>query len=219
MEIPFSDGSVGYVIPKIQPKKNIDVPDQPLGWQGTIEYPDLFEPMEEKEEKREKREEREEEEEEIKAESDYLEDPGDETHLVEIEEMEKENGIKLESCCEERMKTEVEKAAKELIKLEKEDEEEEQGAYGEYFVVSEKMEEGRIETPIEEAAEELSEFTQHTTSNMYPDWDYDAYEWSEMQDLKKKMSKEQKKEIRGARADKVSGVFKICEEYGQIKEK
>lgn len=54
MEIPFSDGSVGYVIPKIQPKKNIDVPDQPLGWQGTIEYPDLFEPMEE--EKREKRE-------------------------------------------------------------------------------------------------------------------------------------------------------------------
>lgn len=76
MEIPFSDGSVGYVIPKIQPKKNIDVPDQPLGWQGTIEYPDLFEPMEEEErEKREEREEEEEEEEEEEAQEKNSESP------------------------------------------------------------------------------------------------------------------------------------------------
>lgn len=32
------------------------------------------------------------------------------------------------------------------------------------------------------------------------------------------MSKEEKKEIRGARADKVSGVYKICEEYEKRKE-
>lgn len=52
-ELPSADGSV---IPKIQQKNN-DVPDQPYGWQGTMEYPPLFEPMEEEDEKREKREE------------------------------------------------------------------------------------------------------------------------------------------------------------------
>lgn len=49
-EIPFTNGSV---IPKIQQKNN-DVPDQALGWHGTIEYPPLFEPMEEEDENREK---------------------------------------------------------------------------------------------------------------------------------------------------------------------
>lgn len=38
------------------------------------------------------------------------------------------------------------------------------------------MEEGRIETDVEEAAKELAEFSQYTTSNMDPDWDYDAHE-------------------------------------------
>lgn len=42
-ELPFANGSV---IPKIQQKNNY-VPDQPLGWQGTMEYPPLFEPMQE----------------------------------------------------------------------------------------------------------------------------------------------------------------------------
>lgn len=53
-ELPFANGSV---IPKIQQKNN-DVPDQPLGWQGTMEYPPLFEPMQE-DGKRDKREEEE----------------------------------------------------------------------------------------------------------------------------------------------------------------
>lgn len=53
-ELPLADGSV---IPKIQQKNN-DVPDQPYGWQGTIEYPPLFEPMEEEDEERERKEKR-----------------------------------------------------------------------------------------------------------------------------------------------------------------
>lgn len=52
-ELPLADGSV---ISKIQQKNN-DVPDQPYGWQGTMEYSPLFEPMEEEDEEREKREE------------------------------------------------------------------------------------------------------------------------------------------------------------------
>lgn len=55
---------------------------------------------------------------EIEDESDYLEDPEDESN------------------CE----------------TEEAEEEEEEGAYGEYFAMSEKMEEGRIETQVEEAA-------------------------------------------------------------------
>lgn len=113
--------------------------------------------------------------------------------------MEKENGVKLESYCE----TEGEK--------------EEDGANEEYFVVSE-MEEGRIETQVQEAAKKLAEFSKYTNSNMDPDWDYKAHEAYEIQEMKKKMSKEEKKEIRGARADKVSGVYKICEEYEKRKE-
>lgn len=50
-EIPFANWSVGYVIPKIQQKNN-DVRNQPLGWQGTVEYPPLFEPMEEEEQEK-----------------------------------------------------------------------------------------------------------------------------------------------------------------------
>lgn len=50
-EIPFANWSVGYVIPKIKQKNN-DVPNQPLGWQGTVEYPPLFEPMEEEEQEK-----------------------------------------------------------------------------------------------------------------------------------------------------------------------
>lgn len=48
---------------------------------------------------------------------------------------------------------------------------------------------------------------------MDPDWDYDAHEAYKIQEMKKKMNKEEKKEIQGARADKVSGVYKICQEY------
>lgn len=164
-ELPLADGSV---IPKIQQKNN-DVPDQLYGWQGTMEYPPLFEPMEEEDEKREreKREEegegeekrREEKEEEIV--SDIYADPEEENHSEE-EEGEKE---------------------------------EEKGAYGEYFVVSEKIEEGRIKTKVEEAAQELAEFSQYTSSLMDPDWDYDAHEAYEIQEIKKKMNKEEKKEI------------------------
>lgn len=53
-ELPLADGSV---IPKIQQKNN-DVPDQIYGWQGTMEYPPLFEPMEEDDEERERKEKR-----------------------------------------------------------------------------------------------------------------------------------------------------------------
>lgn len=73
---------------------------------------------------------------------------------------------------------------------EEEGEKEEEGAYGEYFVVSEKMEEGRIKTQVKEAAQEMAEFSQYTTSNMDPDWDYDAHEAYEIQEIKKKMNKE-----------------------------
>lgn len=183
-ELPLADGSV---IPKIQQKNN-DVPDQPYGWQGTMEYPPLFEPMEEEDEKREKREE---------------EGEGEEKRREEIEEEEIASDIYAEE--EKNSEEEGEK-------------EEEEGACGEYFVVSEKMEEGRIKTQVEEAAQELSEFSQYTTSNMDPDWDYDANEAYEIQKMKKKMNKEEKKEIQGARADKVSGVYTICQEYEKTKE-
>lgn len=152
-KLPLADRWVGYVIPKIQQKNN-DVPDQPSGWQGTMEYPSLFEPIEEEYEKREKREEEGEEEKRRKEEeeiaSDFYADP------------EKENNSEKE-----------------------EGEKEKEGAYGEYFVVSEKMEEGRIETHVEEAAQKLAEFSQYTTSNMDPDWDYDAHEAYEIQEKKK----------------------------------
>lgn len=36
--------------------------------------------------------------------------------------------------------------------------------------------------------------------------------------MKKKMSKDERKEIEAARADKVSAVYKICEEYRKAKE-
>lgn len=183
-ELPLADGSV---IPKIQQKNN-DVPDQPYGWQGTMEYSPLFEPMEEEDEEREKREE---------------EGEGEEKRREEIEEEE----IASDIYAEEENNSE-----------EEEGEKEEEGAYGEYFVVSEKMEEGRIKTQMEEAAQELAEFSQYTTSNMDPDWDYDAHEAYEIQEMKKKMNKEEKKEIQGARADKVSGVYTICQEYEKTKE-
>lgn len=80
------------------------------------------------------------------------------------------------------------------------------------------MEEGRIKTQVEETAQELAEFSQYTTSNMDPDWDYDAHEAYKIQEMKKKMNKEEKKEIQGARADKVSGVYTICQEYEKTKE-
>lgn len=183
-ELPLVDGSV---IPKIQQKNN-DVPDQPYGWQGTMEYSPLFEPMEEEDEKKEKREE---------------EGEGEEKKREEIEEE-----IASDIYAEEENNSEEEG----------EKEEEEEGAYGEYFVVSEKMEEGRIKTQVEEAAQELAEFSQYTTSNMDPDWDDDAHEAYEIQEMKKKMNKEEKKEIQGARADKVSGVYTICQEYEKTKE-
>lgn len=49
----------------------------------------------------------------------------------------------------------------------------------------------------------MAEFSQYTgtTSNMDPDWDYDAHEAYKIQEMKKKMNKEEKKEIQGARAD------------------
>lgn len=62
--MPFADGSVGYLVPK--KIKHYDVPDQPLGWRGTIEYPPLFEPMEEEREKKEEEEEEERREKERK---------------------------------------------------------------------------------------------------------------------------------------------------------
>lgn len=78
--------------------------------------------------------------------------------------------------------------------------EEEKGAYGEYFVVKEKMEEGRIKTKVEEAAQELAEFSQDTSSLMDPDWDYDAHEAYEIQEMKKKMNKEEKKGNPGSKS-------------------
>lgn len=84
--------------------------------------------------------------------------------------------------------------------------------------MSEKMEEGRIKSQVEEAAQELAEFSQYTTSNMDPDWDYDAHEAYEIQEMKKKMNKEEKKKIHGARADKVRGVYTICQEYEKTKD-
>lgn len=162
-ELPLADGSV---ISKIQQKNN-DVPDQPYGWQGTMEYSPLFEPMEEEDEEREKREE---------------EGEGEEKGREEIEEEE----IASDIYAEEENNSEEEEGEKE-----EEEEKEEEGAYGEYFVVSEKMEEGRIKTQMEEAAQELAEFSQYTTSNMDPDWDYDAHEAYEIQEMKKKMNKEE----------------------------
>lgn len=47
---------------------------------------------------------------------------------------------------------------------------------------------------------------------MDPDWNYDAHEAYEIQERKSKIIEEEKKEIQGARADKVSGVYTICQE-------
>ena len=139
-ELPLADG---YVIPKIQQKNN-DVPDQPYGWQGTMEYSPLFEPMEEEDENREKREE---------------EGKGEEKRREKKEEI----------------ASDIYANPEEGNNSEEEGEKEEEGSYGEYFVVSEKLEEGRIETQVEEAAKELVEFSQFTTSNMDPHWDYDKF--------------------------------------------
>lgn len=155
-ELPLADGSV---IPKIQQKNN-DVPDQIYGWQGTMEYPPLFEPMEEDDEERERKEKRRGREKKRREEEEIASD----IYTMYAEE---ENNSE-----------------------EEEGEKEEEGAYGEYFVVSEKMEEGRIKTQVKEAAQELAEFSQYTTSNMDPDWDYDAHEAYEIQEIKKKMNKE-----------------------------
>lgn len=198
-ELPLADGWVGYVIPNILPKnKNYDVPDQPLGWQGTIEHPPMFEPMEEEErEKREEKREEEEvgegeeeeeeerreemtrdsEEEEIEAESDYLDEPGDQSHLVTVEEMKEEKK-------EEEIESDIYADPEDENNSEEEEGEKEEGAYGEYFVVSEKMEEGRIETQVEEAAQELAEFSQHTY-DIDTEEDYGAHEWLEIQDFEK----------------------------------
>lgn len=53
---------------------------------------------------------------------------------------------------------------------------------------------------------------------MDPDWDYDAHEAYEIQERKSKIIEEEKKEIQGARADKVSGVYTICQEYEKTRE-
>lgn len=89
--------------------------------------------------------------------------------------------------------------AEEENNSEEEEGEKEEGAYGEYFVVSEKMEEGRIKTQVEETAQELAEFSQYTTSNMDPDWDYDAHEAYKIQEIKK-MNKEEKKGNPGSKS-------------------
>lgn len=69
------DGSKGYLKPIVKPsptdkekteERKGDIPEEPLGWHGTLEHPPLFEPMEE--EKTENVEEEESEKEEDDAE-------------------------------------------------------------------------------------------------------------------------------------------------------
>lgn len=193
IEMPFADGSVGYLIPK-----NIDhydLPDQPLRWRGTIEYPPLFEPMEVEKEKKEEREEE--------------------------EEREKE-GEKEEEKKEEEKKEEVEKEEEETD--EEEIEEEGKKQESEIFVVSsklEKMKEGTDRTAFEESASDFEQIIDHLTPTE------EDGDWAEMQamgeeidtdKLVDEMSPKELEEIDGARADKVSSVYKICEDYGKAKE-
>lgn len=58
------------------------------------------------------------------------------------------------------------------------------------------MVEGRIETQVVKAAQELAEFSQYTTSNMDPDLDYNAHEAYEIQGKKVKRTRKKKRKSR-----------------------
>lgn len=142
---------------------------------------------------------------------------------LELKEKEKEGEKEEEEEEEEEEKKEGEEREKEKEREEETDEEEieEEGkeAETEIFVV-EKMEEGTDKTPLEVVASDFQELLNDLTYG-------DDGEWVEMQlmgeekdtdKMVENMSQEEREEIEGAKADKVSGVYKICTDYGKAKE-
>lgn len=127
---------------------------------------------------------------------------------------------------EEKEEKEGEEKEKEEDTEEQEEEEEEKednGAQGEIFVVSDKleeMEEGNDRSTIEQAASDFQECAESIPSD--EQGDSIEYQWMaeeiEQDDLVGKMSQMELQEIEGVRADKVSAVYKICEDYEKAKE-
>uniref|UniRef100_K1QSG9 Uncharacterized protein n=1 Tax=Magallana gigas TaxID=29159 RepID=K1QSG9_MAGGI len=83
------------------------------------------------------------------------------------------------------------------------------------------MEEGADRSTFEEAASDFQEvIDDNTPTEEDGDWaEYQAMgEEIDTDQMVENMSQREIEEIEGARADKVSAVYKICEDYGKAKE-
>ncbi|XP_065929781.1 uncharacterized protein [Magallana gigas] len=191
--VPLADGGVGYMMPKVECPPSIFEPMEVEKMEPEKLY--LIKKEEEKEKEGEKEEEKEEEREK------------------EEEEEEKKEG-------EEREKEE-EETEKEEETDEEEIEEEGKEAETEIFLVSSKMEEGTDQTPLEVVASDFQEILNDLTGTE-EDGDWNEMQWMgeeiDTDKLVENMSQQELEEIEGAKADKVSGVYKICTDYGKAKE-
>ncbi|XP_065942812.1 uncharacterized protein [Magallana gigas] len=141
---------------------------------------------------------------------------------MEVEKKEKEREKEEEKEGERRRK-ERRRRKREREKEETDEEEIEEGgkeAETEVFVV-EKMEEGTDQTPLEVVASDFQEILNDLTATE------EDGDWIEMQTMAEEidtdklvenMSQQELEEIEGAKADKISGVYKICTDYGKAKE-